>query len=131
MKAGDALSEYPIHTGNGTDDEMARAYIKRLVEVPLSTTLPKDVRMKPTGVSIKTALNLLDNSYGSSVSSNDSSISGSSSSGTSNRDTYLDLKEQDKKKKRRGNKRTKSDLEQCRNGFDESVLFQVTFTFIL
>ena len=102
VKAGDTLTDYSYHTGKKEDDEMVRTLIRRLVKARLPNLYPKG--FATTSVQ-KTAKALKE----SAESGNEGVNNGK---GTKRRNKTLG--------------KFSDELEQCRNGFDESVLFQVS-----
>ena len=102
VKAGDTLTDYPYHTGKKEDDEMVRTLIRRLVKARQPSLYPKgftSIAREKTAKALKAILEL-------------------SEEGKKNG------KDAGSKNKTEG--KFSDELEQCRTGFDESVLFQAS-----
>ena len=99
VKAGSTLSEYPFHTGKQDDDEKVRDLIRRLVEARVPRMFPKGFAKKAAGDAVKAVKKMAGKKI--------EDIANSTQTNSSDLDDYG------------------TELEQCRNGFDESVLFQV------
>lgn len=102
VKAGDTLTDYPYHTGKKEDDEMVRTLVRRLVRAKMPNYYPNRFVEKAAGEVVK----IVDKVTGTHVE------------GIENRNLTTGRKNAEGK--------FSNELEQCRNGFDESVLFQVT-----
>ena len=117
-KAGDVLSEYPYHTGDPVDDRNARRMVQRLVRAGLPR-LPADATHSEALLGSHLPI-ARDNgaTHGHGHGNGDSNGNTSGSGGTASRGG-TDGGRPNSKGKGKGNV-----LAQCRNGFDESALFQ-------
>ena len=125
MKAGDYLSEYQYLTGNIEDDAQVTELIQRLVKarIPFMTPENKGENNAISSSSLPLPLSYMEALEGLVLTEGkgkDTDYRGINS----NKTTLNSTVSGDGFKA--GNKRMKRNvLEECRNGFDESVLFQV------
>ena len=113
-KAGDVLSEYPYHTGDPVDDRHARRLVRRLVRAGLPR-LPADATHSEALLGSHLPI-ARDNGATHGNGNGDSNGNASGSGGTASPGGTDGG--------RRNGKGKGNVLAQCRNGFDESALFQ-------